>query len=277
MIGLGPRVPVVLGSVSPLSLILSAEPEAKAPLLCLLRQVFQDLLQLGTSDPKSLKELTSLLHAAPSPADFSLFLSNATSVPSSHGMVNSAMMTVLVMVDQSMMSGRWEVIAICCGNFCWQSRSALRAHSPPHDSRDLSLMVPLNASPPCLTNWRGWCDAVGLALFTSLHASVDSASFRRTRLWHHPYGLWVSAVSQRGCAVDWDSGGHRVGSPLLCHTSGSSSSFWGLGRVLYVDLIEKRNLAWGNFYKSAHMMVLSMMASQVVHLTRWDWLTALIL
>lgn len=57
MIGFGLRVRAVLGSVSPLSLILSAEPEPKAPLLCLLRQVIQDLLQLGTSDPKSLKEL----------------------------------------------------------------------------------------------------------------------------------------------------------------------------------------------------------------------------
>lgn len=76
----------------------------------------------------------------------------------------------------------------------------------------------------------------------------------------------VRSFSRRGCTEDWDSGGHRVGNPLLCHTSGSSSSFWGLGKVSYVDLIRKLNLAWGNFYRSAHVMVLSMTASQVVHL-----------
>lgn len=123
------------------------------------------------------------VHAAASPVYFSLFLSNAASMPSSHGMVNSAMMTVLVMVDQSTMSGWREVMAIYCGNFSWRSRSALRAHSPLHDSRDLSLTVLLNASPPCLTNWMDWCDAVGLALFTSsLRALMASASFRRTRV-----------------------------------------------------------------------------------------------
>lgn len=125
--------------------------------------------------------------ALPPPPYVSLFLSNAASMPSSHGMVNSAMMTVLVMVYQSTMSGWREVMAIGCGNFSWRSRSALRAHSPPHDNRDLSLTVLLNVSPPCLTNWMGWCDAVGLALFTSsLGASMASASFRRTRSWRHP-------------------------------------------------------------------------------------------
>lgn len=217
------------------------------------------------------------VHADASSAYFSLFLSYAAYIPSSHGTVSSAVMTVFVVVGQITMTGRRDVMTICCGNFSWRPRSALRSHSPPGDNRDLSHTKLLSASPPCLTNWIGWYAVDMLALFTSsLRVSMTSASFHRTRSWRHLYRPWVRAVLQleRMCCrleLWWPQGWQISSIPY------QRCRFWGLGRVSYVALIRKLNLAWGSFHRSAHVMLLSIMASQVVHFPCWDWLTALTL
>lgn len=51
------------------------------------------------------------------------------------------MMTVLLGVDQNMISGLMEVVVISCGNFNWQSRSTLMFHSPPVDRKDHTLVL----------------------------------------------------------------------------------------------------------------------------------------
>ena len=123
-----------------------------------------------------------------SSAYFSLFLSNATSIPSSQGMVSSPIMTHLAELDQSTISGRSDDMIMCSGNLSWRPTSVLSCHSSAGENKDRSCTELLRASPAFLMNGIGWCSGVTwLDLFTcSLRTSITSAIFFSTRLCRHP-------------------------------------------------------------------------------------------
>ncbi len=216
------------------------------------------------------------MHADASSAYFSLFLSNAAHLP---------MAQLVRPWWQS--SWWWARLQWQVEEMLWQSAVGTSAGDqdwlsdptrlPPGDNRNLSHTKLLSASPSCLTNWISWYAVDMLALFTSsLRVSMTFTSFHRTRSWRHLYRPWARAVLQpeRMCCrleLWWPQGWQISSIPYQwCR-------FWGLGRVSYVALIRKLNLAWGSFHRSAHVMFLSITASQVVHFPRWDWLTALTL